>query len=243
MTHGSLFAGIGGFDLGFERAGIKTVWQVEIDEYCRRVLERHFPDAERFSDVRECGKHNLRHVDVLTGGFPCQDLSLAGLGAGLDGERSGLWSEYFRLICELRPRFALVENVSALLVRGFGRVIGDLAEIGYRCEWDCLCAGYFGAPHLRERVFLLAYPNEGNGEARLGIEQDGPRTIFAGRNCESFPIWLQAADSFAGMDDGLSHRLYESRGGSLGNAVVPQIAEWIARRILEAESRMTEGKA
>lgn len=236
MTHGSLFSGIGGFDLGFERAGIETVWQVEIDPFCRKVLERHWPNVRRFEDVRECSNANLSTPDIISGGFPCQDLSVAGFGAGLSGERSGLWSEYFRLIRELRPRFALVENVSALLVRGFGRVIGDLAEIGYRCEWDCLCAGYFGAPHLRERVFLLAYPDESNGKAGMGTEQKRPRTIFAGSDCESFPVWLQTADRFIGVDDGLSHRTYEHRGGSIGNAVVPQITEWIGRRILECKS-------
>ena len=237
LTHGSLFAGIGGFDLGFERAGIKTVWQVEIDPFCREVLERHWPNVQRFEDVRECGEHNLCRVDIITGGFPCQDLSLAGLGAGLSGERSGLWSELYRCIRTLRPGFALVENVSALLVRGFGRVLSDLAEIGYCCEWDCLCAGYFGAPHLRERLFVLAYSDEINGQERLGSKSDGPRTIFAGSDCERFPIWLQAADRFAGVDDGLSARLYLNRGGSLGNAVVPQIAEWIGRRIVDASAR------
>src|SRR5215471_10832235 len=118
MTHGSLFAGIGGFDLGFERAGFKTIWQVEIDEYCRRVLERHFPGAERFADIRDCGKHNLKPVDVISGGFPCQDISNAGLRAGIDGERSGLWNDMQRIVGELCPRFVLVENVAALLVRG-----------------------------------------------------------------------------------------------------------------------------
>src|SRR5256885_1463792 len=109
LTHGSLFAGIGGLDLGFERAGIKTVWQVEIDEYCRRVLEKHFPEAERFRDIRECGAHNLRAVDILSGGFPCQDIAYCGFGAGLAGERSGLWYEYARIIRELGPRLVVVE--------------------------------------------------------------------------------------------------------------------------------------
>ena len=116
MAHS--FSGIGGFDLGFERAGIETIWQVEIDEYCRKVLARHFPHAQRFSDIRECGAHNLTPVDVLSGGFPCQDISVAGKGAGIEGERSGLWTEYARIIGELRPRYVIVENVAALLGRG-----------------------------------------------------------------------------------------------------------------------------
>ena len=164
MTLGSLFAGIGGIDLGFERAGFKTVWQVEINPYCRKVLERHFPDAERFEDVRTVGRHNLKPVDVIAGGFPCQDISNAGKRAGIDGERSGLWSEYARIIGELRPRFVLVENVAALLGRGMGRVLGDLAEIGYDAEWEVVSAADVGAPHLRERVWLVAYP------ASIGLE-------------------------------------------------------------------------
>lgn len=122
FTIGSLFAGIGGFDLGFERAGFKTLWQVEINEWARKVLAKNFPHAERYADIRECGRHNLRPVDVICGGFPCQDISNAGLRAGIEGERSGLWSEMHRIIGELRPRLVLVENVAALLGRGMGRV-------------------------------------------------------------------------------------------------------------------------
>ena len=157
FTMGSLFAGIGGFDLGFERAGFRTEWQVEIDPYCQRVLKKHFPHAERFGDIRECGKHNLKSVDVICGGFPCQDISNAGKRAGIEGERSGLWSEYARIIRELRPRYVLVENVAALLGRGMGVVLGDLAEIGYDAEWEIISAADVGAPHLRERVWILAH--------------------------------------------------------------------------------------
>src|SRR5438309_1442418 len=132
MTHGSLFAGIGGFDLGFERAGIETVWQVEIDPFCRKVLEKHWPNVRRFEDVRKCGAHNLERVDIVTGGFPCQDVSAANTeGEGLDGDRSGLWFEYQRIISELRPAIAVVENVANLLNRGIERILGGLAEIGY----------------------------------------------------------------------------------------------------------------
>lgn len=233
-TVGSLFSGIGGFELGFERAGFKTVWQVEIDPYCQKVLAKNFPEAERFGDIRECGSHNLKPVDVICGGFPCQDVSWAGLGAGLEGERSGLWFEMLRLVRLLRPRFVVVENVSALLVRGLERVLADLAEVGYDAEWDSLHAGYFGAPHERERVFILAYPNKVYGKAGMGIESDGARPIFAGSDCESFPVWLQTASSFAGMDDGIPSAIYQSRVGALGNTVVPQIPEIIARRIKQA---------
>jgi DNA (cytosine-5)-methyltransferase 1 len=170
-TVGSLFAGIGGFDLGFTRAGFDVSWQVEIDSWCRKVLAKHFPESERFEDVRTVGKHNLSRVDVIVGGFPCQDISNAGLRAGIGGERSGLWSEMHRIIRELQPHFVLVENVAALLGRGMGRVLGDLAALGYDAEWEVVSAADVGAPHLRERVWILAYPRrEGIYERRRDLD-------------------------------------------------------------------------
>jgi DNA (cytosine-5)-methyltransferase 1 len=118
ITCGSLFSGIGGFDLAFQRAGIETIWQVEIDEKCLNILVRHFPNAERYTDVRTVGKQNLTPVDVICGGFPCQDLSVAGKRAGLAGERSGLWHEFHRIISELEPRWVVIENVPGLLRAG-----------------------------------------------------------------------------------------------------------------------------
>jgi DNA (cytosine-5)-methyltransferase 1 len=157
LTFGSLFAGIGGFDLGFERAGFECKWQVEIDDYATRVLERHWPDVHRERDIRQCGRHNLERVDCIIGGFPCQDISYAGKGAGLDGARSGLWYEFARIVCELEPRIVCVENVSALLTRGLDQVLGTLASFGFDAEWHCIPAAAVGAPHIRDRVFVLAY--------------------------------------------------------------------------------------
>lgn len=158
MKIGSLFSGVGGLELGLELAGAGTVaWQVECDPFCREVLARRWPEAVRYDDVRTVGKHNLPPVDLLCGGFPCQDLSYAGKGAGLDGERSGLWREYARLVGELRPRFVVVENVSALLARGVGRVLGDLAALGYDAAWQSVRAADAGAPHRRERLFIIAW--------------------------------------------------------------------------------------
>lgn len=151
LTVGSLFSGIGGFDLGFARAGFEIAWQVEIDPFCRAVLEKHWPTVRRYEDVRTVGSE-LERVDVLCGGFPCQDISVAGRGAGIDGARSGLWSHFARLIGELRPAYVVVENVTALLTRGLGRVLGDLAARGYDAEWDCLPASAFGANHRRDRI-------------------------------------------------------------------------------------------
>ncbi len=242
LTHGSLFAGIGGFDLGFERAGIKTVWQVEIDTKARMVLAKHFPSAERFTDVRDCGARNLRGVDVICGGFPCQDISNAGYKAGIDGERSGLWSEMFRIIGEIRPRFVCVENVAALLIRGIGRVLGDLAEIGYDAEWDTFRADEFGAPHPRERIFIVAYPHSDRLETYP--DETVLRGTFGGRRpnghlsamgCEN--VWFEARPIGArpmGVGNGISADVDRLR--MLGNAVVPQIAEWIGRRIVMANA-------
>ena len=162
MTFGSLFAGIGGFDLGLERAGMTCAWQVEREPYAVRVLEKHWPNVRRHDDVctfpPEEGNWD---VDLVCGGFPCQDISVAGKGAGLAGERSGLWHEMHRIIGELRPRFVIVENVAALLSRGMETVLGELSEIGYDAEWHVIPASAVGAPHRRERVWIVADANSG----------------------------------------------------------------------------------
>ena len=158
LTIGSLFAGIGGLELGLEWAGFGPVlWQVERDAYAARVLARHWPSAKRYDDVRTVGKHNLQSVDILCGGFPCQDLSFAGKGAGLNGERSGLWREFARIIGEIRPKYVVVENVAALLSRGLEEVLGDLAALGYDAQWDCIPASAMCAPHRRDRIFIVGY--------------------------------------------------------------------------------------
>lgn len=158
-----LFSGIGGFSLGLERAGFTTVAFCEIEPYCRAVLKKHWPDVPCYDDVRTLTIGRLAAdgicVDVICGGFPCQDISVAGKGAGLAGERSGLWSEYSRLIGELRPRYAIVENVAALLGRGMDTVLGDLASLGYDAEWHCIPASAVGAPHRRDRIWIVAYPD------------------------------------------------------------------------------------
>jgi len=165
----SLFAGIGGFELGLERSGaFKTVAQCEIDPFCRRVLAKHWPDVPRYEDVRTLTAARLAAdgiaVDAICGGFPCQDISYAGPGAGLAGERSGLWYEYARLIGELRPRVIVVENVRALLSRGLDAVLGTLTALGYHAEWETLRASDVGAPHQRSRVWIVAYAD---GERQL----------------------------------------------------------------------------
>ncbi len=157
-----LFSGIGGFSLGLERAGFQTVAFCEIEPFCRDVLRKHWPHVPIYDDVRELTGERLRadgiEVDAICGGFPCQDISLAGKGAGLSGQRSGLWSEYARLIHELRPKVVIVENVAALRNRGLDRVLGEMAALGYDAEWHCIPASSVGAPHRRDRIWIVAYP-------------------------------------------------------------------------------------
>ena len=158
-----LFSGIGGFSLGLERAGMTTVAFCEIDPFCRAVLKKHWPHVPQYEDVRSLTAERLRAdgiaVDVICGGFPCQDISEAGSRAGIEGERSGLWVEYARIIGEVRPSFVIVENVADLLIRGMGKVLGDLAAIGYDAEWHCVPAAYVGADHWRDRIWIIAHPH------------------------------------------------------------------------------------
>jgi len=288
-TFGSLFSGIGGLDLGLERAGWECRWQVEIDEWCRAVLTRHWPDVPRWDDARTFLSHEGRFVananerrvaaeaalrtggdafgpvDLICGGFPCQPVSLAGKRRGQDDER-WLWPEFARIVRVLRPRYVLVENVPGLLARGMGDVLGDLAESGYDCEWDCIPAAAVGAPHLRYRVFIVAHRNGGgfegerssgllNGEwSAFGDDANGrrgavpftsgegwrpARTIFTGASSGAGSLgfsarsdWWTTEPDVGRVAHGVPSRVDRLRG--LGNAVVPQVAEWIGRRLIDA---------
>jgi len=163
VTFGSLFSGIGAIDLGLVRCGLKPLFQVESDAYCQLVLARHWPRVKRFSDVRDFTSKSTKHrPDMLCGGFPCQPVSQAGQRKGADDER-WLWPEFDRIIREFRPGFVLLENVPALLGADHGKLFGgvlrDLASSGYHAQWGVLSASQFGLPHLRKRVFVLAYAN------------------------------------------------------------------------------------
>lgn len=165
MRFGSLFSGIGGFDLGLERAGMECAWQVEIDDYATKVLEKHWPDTSRYRDVWECGSANLESVDLICGGFPCQPVSHAGKQEGQNDER-WLWPEFARIIGEIKPKWVLGENVPGLLSNDSGRLFGgilrDLAALGYNVEWNCIPASYVGAPHIRDRVWIIAHALDTN---------------------------------------------------------------------------------
>jgi DNA (cytosine-5)-methyltransferase 1 len=231
VTHGSCFSGIGGIDLGFERAGIKTIWQIEINPYCQQILRRHFPDAQRHEAIEFCGARCLSRVDVISGGFPCQDVSHAGRRIGIDGSRSGLWREMRRIVRELRPRYVVVENVSGLLDRGIQRVLGEMAADGFDAEWCVLPVCAFGAPHTRERVFIVAYPSCERSRQLRGLECT--EIGEAKRNVH----WTKSKPPSKRVVNGVPERL--ERLTALGNSVSPQIAEWLGRKILEAEERLT----
>ena len=234
-----LFSGIGGFSLGLERAGMETVAFCEFEPHAQEVLRKHWPDVPIHSDVRELDAKQYRGtVDVVCGGFPCQDLSSAGKQAGFSGERSSLYREMLRIISDCRPRYAIFENVTGLLTgesgRWFGQFLYDLAEIGFDAEWHCIEAGYVGAPHRRDRVWIIAYPKcerqprQGgllksiNPEASAYREASGIVDAFQGK---SLPYVCRGHDGISqGMD----------RLTRLGNSVVPQIPEQIGRAIMGA---------
>ena len=230
-----LFSGIGGFSLGLERTGgFKTVAFCEIEEFPRRVLRKHWPAVPIFDDVRTLKGSDVEAVDVICGGFPCQDISTAGKGAGLAGERSGLWREYARLIGELRPSYVIVENVAALLGRGLGTVLGDLAEIGLDAEWDCIPASYVGFPHNRDRIWIVAHAQRGERwtqSYRRALGRMGRKL----QPLQGYGSWQDALRELRGVDDGTAYRV--DRVDTIRNAVVPQIPEIIGRAIMAAESR------
>lgn len=169
-----LFSGIGGFSLGLERTGgFETVAFCEIDKKARQVLRKHWPETTIFEDVSTLtAKDFNEQIDVICGGFPCQDISVAGNGAGLAGSRSGLWFQFHRLIEEIKPRYAIIENVAALRSRGLDQVLRSLAEIGYDAEWHCIPASAVGAPHQRDRIWILAYPNDDGWNSAKNSESD-----------------------------------------------------------------------
>ncbi len=259
-----LFSGIGGFSLGLERAGMRTVAFCEIEPFCRAVLRKHWPDVPIYDDVRTLTAERLRTdgivPDVICGGFPCQDISIAQGSSreGLDGERSGLWSEYARIIGEVRPRYVIVENVAGLLSLGVDRVLGALATLGYDAEWHCIPAGTVGAPHIRDRFWLVGYPHN-EGEPTFSLHDEASRLSQLAADTDSGDGLGRISDVQVGWGEGASAAARDvllvrdewgvepdvgrvahgvparvDRLRSLGNAVVPQIPEIIGRAIMRA---------
>jgi len=235
MKHLDLFSGIGGFALAARWAGIETIAFCEIEEFPRKVLEKNFPGVPIHNDIRELDGSEYAGIDIITGGFPCQDISRAGKQAGITGERSGLFFEMLRVIREARPKFVLAENVGALRSNGLTRVVEELAKIGYDAEWNSVPAHAVGSPQVRDRVWIVAYPMQ-QGKARR-------RPGWVGRGCSSqgkirpdgrcgnaekdVQLWIEpdvgrVANGIPGTVD---------RINALGNAIVPQVAYEILRTI------------
>jgi DNA (cytosine-5)-methyltransferase 1 len=175
-----LFSGIGGFSLGFERAGMQTAGFCEIDPYCRQVLAKHWPGVPCHDDVKTLDVRS--GIDVVCGGFPCQDISVAGRNAGIDGPRSGLWRDMLRIVRQVAPQWVVIENVPALRARGLDQVLGTLAALGYDAEWHCIPAAAIGAPHRRDRVWVVAHADSG------GWREQGHERGAAGRAAARQPV-------------------------------------------------------
>jgi DNA (cytosine-5)-methyltransferase 1 len=247
----SLFAGVGGLELGLERAGMTVVGQVELDPYCRRVLARHWPGVPQHDDVRTAPEWWANAprpvVDMVCGGFPCQPFSLAGFQLGIDDER-WMWPAMARVIRAVRPRYVLMENVSNLVRDrvAFGIVLGDLAARGFDAEWAVLHATEFGAPTPRERVYLLAYPQGVDGIPWDLLEQSGVRRpSFATRGLLGLDPpqrrwaageWLAREPRVDRLVDGVPSQVDRLR--VIGNAVVPAITEEIGRQVVEFEQSL-----
>lgn len=241
LTMGSLFAGIGGFEEAGRRNGIETLWNCEIDPFKRQILYKNFPHVHQYADIRDA--HNPPYVDILTGGFPCQDISIAqnnkGGAQGITGERSGLWKEYARLLGEIRPKSVVFENSAMLLVRGFEHVLCDFSRLGYDVEWRCFYATQWGYPHNRERLYGIAYAR---GERFQEIVRQGGilQKVAPRRQTRSYPDSLplkrfNRESDFTGvrMVDGFRQGLDPRRIHGLGNAVVVDIPQAIFKVLLE----------
>lgn len=241
---GSLFAGIGGFELGLERSWVnaETIWQVEREEFCQRILSKHWPKSTIYNDVRDITKDNVKPVDVLIGGFPCQDVSLAGKQKGVNnGEKSSFWWEMWRIASEIRPRVIIMENVANIIRLGGVDVIGSLTQIGYDCEWTIISALQFGAPHLRERWFCVAYSN-GQRIKKQSLHTQRMDTQFLNecRDSQKYGshhgrgYWQTTPypSPFCRVDDGIPNRV--ARLKALGNAIVPQCSQWVGDQILKS---------
>ena len=232
-----LFSGIGGFSLGLERTGgFETVAFCEIEPAAQKLLNHHWPEVPVYEDVTTA--RFKESVDMVTAGFPCQDISQAGKGAGLAGERSGLFWQILRTVRLVGRKRLLLENVAALLGRGMGSVCGALAEVGYDAEWNCIPLSHIGAPHNRDRIWIIADP--------IGGEQSRkePRcweTGRMGREQQSFPwdrSWQDALAEIRGMDDGVPRSIHRTDG--LRNSVAPPLVEKIGRVILDAPTRRAQ---
>jgi DNA (cytosine-5)-methyltransferase 1 len=244
MKHLDLFSGIGGFALAAQwtwKENYENVGHCEIEEFPCKIYHKQFPESKCLGDITKV-EWNEKQAEIITGGFPCQPHSMAGLKKASKDERD-LWGECLRAMCGIQPRWALLENVSALLTseqgRFFNRVLADLARAGYDAEWKVIPASALGAPHPRKRIWIVAYPSK---ERRAWEVAPEINRCNRGSKIQWWKEdWHEVATKFCGVDDGLSHRLDKHRIAGLGNAIVPQVAFEIFKRILEVEKQFERG--
>lgn len=240
MKHGSLFSGIGGFDLAASWLGWDNVFHCEILEYNQKILKQHWPKAECFTDITKASFTKYANtIDVLTGGFPCQDISTSGRGAGIEGEKSGLWNEYKRAIKETNCNYIVAENSPNLINKGIEKILLDLSEMGYNAEWGCLRASSFGAYHERERCYVVAYSNSygfqgilqrlGQGSSLLPKPSDKIILSSLPKSFEQLGDYKRIRET-----DGVPNQSHRIK--ACGNAVVPQVIVQIFKAINDAES-------
>lgn len=243
-TFGSMFAGIGGIDLGLERAGWTCRWQVEKDPYCQSVLRAHWPDVTLYEDTREVDWSGVERVELLAAGFPCQPVSYGGKREAQADDR-WLWPEVARALRILRPSLVLLENVPGILTAGFDDVLSDLAHLGFDAEWSVLSACTLGAPHPRERLFVVAYASHDHGEGQMPpdpwaavalqrAEPRGSRRPYGDR-------WLPEP-TMDRVAHGIPSRLVRAPLHALGNAVCPPVAEVIGATLIDGSGAGTMGE-
>lgn len=244
MRHIGLFEGIGGFSLAVREMGWKTIAQSEIDPFCQEILKYHFPKSKLHGDIKTTDFKIYRgKCDILTGGFPCQDASIANKESkGLQGERTGLWKEMCRAIREIRPKYVVAENVANLLKinggRDFGRILGEISRMGYNAEWRICTASEKGAPHRRRRLYLVAYPNS------VMLQEDQTFLPYVHPKASPKP-WMfngttvplvrggawKSEPPVLVVDDGISPKLHRESIKACGNSLTPDIPLSILKSI------------
>jgi len=218
LTHGSLFAGIGGFELGAEMSNIETKWNCEISEFNRKQLNRLFPKAKQYDDIKTM--QGAEPVDIISGGFPCQNISLAASKnrTGVDGDKSGLWREMLRICDEIKPKYIIIENSHTIIKHGFEIILEEFAKIGYDAEWQTLCGFQFGIPQRRRRIYAIFYPT------CIGNRME-EREIFTRWDKPIYPTWRDSEPKIYGVGDVIPNRV--DKHSSLGNAAQPLILNYL----------------
>lgn len=247
MTHGSLSTGICGFDIGAEANGIKTIWASEIEPLRRDIIRWKLPHARLYGDMRKI--KNPKKVDIISFGFPCQDISNANpKGKGLEGTKSSLFWKGWKIICRVRPRYIILENSPNFLHKGLREVLIEFAKQGYNAEWDVMSCKQFGMPHTRKRLFVIAFdPNQKRCKKNNGVssrinsknisEKDAGRFVFQPQSFrgDSWETWHQTISSFHALDDGIPPNILHGLLESVGDTVSPIVTGWIFSQIIKKE--------